>query len=139
MDAATVDGVAYTMQQSHPYVQEFGLPSALKEIFPRINKMTGSERYEYWEGNKTNHVKTWNGVAVTQFAHYEKPQLDIWEDLVAPGIDSDLKVETWCQCEDPGTAADACGFHCCIPAVCDGTEKSGGQRVSQIEYMVRAR
>ena len=136
MDAAAIDQVASSMQTSHPFIQEFGLPEALKSTYYHMNKWTGSERYTYWEGNKTAHLKTWNGVAVTTFAHYEKPQLDLWEDLVAPGLKSDLKVETWCQCENPNTAADACGFHCCIPAICDATKKSGGQRVSQIEYMV---
>jgi hypothetical protein len=59
------------------------------------------DAYPFVGGHHTEDITTKGGLAIRAFSKegslIEKYQSDLWEDHVAPGLDTNLYVETWCH------------------------------------------
>ena len=104
MSTDTLNSVAEGMSISHPYVQEYDIPSSIK---PHVYKIYDWVKEDYYaDGNSTQVVKTVGGTDIHIIEHYDNPHTDLWDDLVAPYLKTNLHVETFCQ-----ASRDCCICH----------------------------
>eukprot|EP00520_Triparma_pacifica_P009700 CAMPEP_0118632208 /NCGR_PEP_ID=MMETSP0785-20121206/317_1 /TAXON_ID=91992 /ORGANISM="Bolidomonas pacifica, Strain CCMP 1866" /LENGTH=430 /DNA_ID=CAMNT_0006522953 /DNA_START=92 /DNA_END=1384 /DNA_ORIENTATION=+ len=104
-----VEDVAKHLSNSYVLPQEDSshVPYSLKEQYKNSAKLAeidengGYEKgYESVKGDLTTQLQTRKGteLVVVSKEGSEDVQYDLWEDLVAPAIDSDIFAETWCVC-----------------------------------------
>ena len=129
-----LNSVAGGMAISHPYVQEYDIPEGLKSHFPTVYDWVKEDYYQ--AGNSTQVVKTRGGTDIHVIEHYDNPHTDLWDDLVAPYLNTNLHVETFCQCDNSSSIPGSnCGFHCCQKSICKGTKNTSDHTIQQIELM----
>ena len=138
------------------------VPRSLKDQYKNAAKLAaideaeGFEKgYESIRGSLSTSLKTKNGTDLMVISKEggKDVQYDLWEDLVAPGIESDIFTETWCVCsfedrdsqekkcqEDGRLICDAEGQedpekdrpYCCQKSVCDREHRV--QQILQLDF-----
>lgn len=83
------------IQLTHwPKVYESKLTSDLESSLPSFSFWLGG-KHDHTHDNLTTSLKSYEGRTFTHFAKSGDSMLDLYADLVAPGIGSNLRVETW--------------------------------------------
>jgi hypothetical protein len=119
VDATTVDQLAGMLQYSYPWIYDSNLPSSLQSNFPEVQKLLAGN---FFKTSTNGTFSTIGGVKHVVFQKNGYTDSDLYEDYVAPGLQTGLKTETWCGGLD--------GFQC-MPSFCQGeaiTNPSGPQK-----------
>lgn len=93
--AETINRVATAQMVTFPFVYDgYIAPSfnVSEEWEPFVSWLSGAKSVET---NLTSLFTSLDGVEYTHFGKSKSALLDLYEDLVAPGLGSDLNVETW--------------------------------------------
>ncbi|GMH49217.1 hypothetical protein TrRE_jg1065 [Triparma retinervis] len=100
-----IEAVAAGLTRSYVLPQEHShfVPENLRELYPIASSMDVDLGVPYPSLNGTGVVRsmTTGGVKLTLLSKEgtpdEEKQTNLWEDVVAPAMESDLLVETWCR------------------------------------------
>lgn len=94
-NASSFDKIGLQLRFDNPHVHDSNLPEQWEDMFPNIQKLI---KGEMMVGHPTSHVQpltTLAGEAVEHFAKNNDFGHDLYHNLVAPKLKSNLFVETW--------------------------------------------
>ncbi|XP_055299115.1 deoxyribonuclease-2-alpha [Sitodiplosis mosellana] len=95
LNANQIDVVGKQLIYNEPQVYESKLPQSLVEAFPNIQRLIEGKRIingPYW--NEVD-LTTLNGEVFKAFAKSSKFSKELYEDWIAPSLNTNLYVETW--------------------------------------------
>ena len=92
-NSSTINMIATAQMVNFPFIYDSYLASNLSNSMEYFESWINLEHSA--EENMTNTYASLDGVEYTHFAKNKNWGKDLYEDLVAPGLDEDLNVETW--------------------------------------------
>jgi hypothetical protein len=138
---AGVEEVARHLANSYvlPQDDSHHVPASLQSQYPHAAILSPAggygEGYLAVSGQLTTSLATRGGATLRVFSKEgsESVQSDLWEDQVAPGLASDLFVETWCTCsfDDREAQEKLCRSAECEEAggcICDAKNQEDEER-----------
>lgn len=108
MSAEQINNVGKQLIYNEPQIYEEKFPQHLRNIYPNIEKLLQGKRIQnapYW--NEID-LKTLNQNVFKSFAKSSKFQKELYEDWIAPTLNTNLYVETWRK--GPGNLASNCSL-----------------------------
>jgi len=114
-----LDSLSAAFLHSRPYVYDtnLGADGVASQFLPKMSEWVGT----YWEiqrGQQWLSFETLGGLRLQVFGHWPLEgaawDWNVWEGVVAPHLQSDMIVETWCDGHTGGGTDKAC-----LPPVCD--------------------
>jgi deoxyribonuclease-2 len=101
-----LDDLAEIQMVQWPLIYSSGISEDLMDDHPKfVEWITGSKNKT--ATNKTTPLVSYNGRHMTHFAKSDYCECDFWGDIVAPGLQANLRVETW-QNGNGGKLTDFC-------------------------------
>lgn len=94
LDLKNIEKVAEGMIINHPWIYASNLPSSLEKKMPNFAGLIDGDKVKD-PTQKSFDLKTVGGHPFTQFAKNKQGLFDLYEDVVAPGINADMATETW--------------------------------------------
>jgi deoxyribonuclease II len=93
LNTTTFDSIAEAQMVNYPFLYDSYISSNLAALLPSFD--TWLDKGKSSEDSMTNVFSSKGGVSYTQFAKSKAWGKDLYEDLVAPGLNQSLSVETW--------------------------------------------
>ena len=121
--AGELDGLSAAFLHSRPYVYDTNLgdDGPTSQFLPRLSDWVGT----YWDiqrGEQWLDLQTLGGLQLQVFGHWPREGVswdwNVWEDVIAPRLGTDMIVETWCDGHTGGGTDKAC-----LPPVCDRPQR----------------
>ena len=94
VSASTADSIAGNLMINRPYIYSRIFSYSLKESLPKLYSWL-NYNYESWVSSSVTPFQSLDGKEYLQFAKSGKWGMDLWDDLVAPQLQSPMNVETW--------------------------------------------
>lgn len=104
--ANQINAVGNQLIYDEPQLYEIKFPDNLRSTYPNIERLTQGKRIKnppFW--NEID-LKTLDNAIFKSFAKSSKFEKELYEDWIAPSLNSDLFVETWRK--GPGNLASNC-------------------------------
>ncbi|XP_023029626.2 deoxyribonuclease II [Leptinotarsa decemlineata] len=95
MDLKNLNKVGIQLQYNQPEIYGENVPSNLKSLVPNLAKAAANVTVDSAPWYHITNLYSKSGVQFTSFAKSKQFCKDLYEDLVAPYLESDLVVETW--------------------------------------------
>lgn len=95
LDAKQIDIVGKQLIYNEPQIYEKYLPSTLQSLYPNIDRLIQGKRRIYGPYWNDVELSTLNQETFKSFAKSSKFSKELYEDWVAPTLNTNLYVETW--------------------------------------------
>jgi len=108
-DTSLINKFSQFLFNYHAFIYDFNIPRSI----PNLADFSDFVKGKYTTGESTMTFQSLKGVDFVAYGKHGLTQSDIYEDYIAPGLQSGgLWVESWCC----GTDGD-----CCMPSFCKGS------------------
>eukprot|EP01123_Difflugia_compressa_P006457 TRINITY_DN18685_c0_g1_i1.p1 TRINITY_DN18685_c0_g1~~TRINITY_DN18685_c0_g1_i1.p1 ORF type:complete len:375 (-),score=56.51 TRINITY_DN18685_c0_g1_i1:106-1230(-) len=109
INSQLINTISKFLLNYYAYVYDYNVPSSLSNLDDFKTFVSGKYLTGY---SSLSFLSLGGSLNITAFGKHGATQSDMYEDYVAPGIEDDLWVESWCC----GTYGD-----CCMQSYCSGS------------------
>jgi len=108
IETSDINQISSFLQYYYGYIYDYNVPSSVPNLAQFSTLVSG----KYNTSSGQIGFSSSGGMKITAFGKHGATQADMYEDYIAPGLQSGLWVESWCC----GTYGD-----CCQLSYCSGT------------------
>lgn len=105
-DAKQINMVGNQLVFNEPFLYETKFPETLKDLYPNFERLIQSKGIKKGPFSSKVDLKTLNNEIFTSFAKSGKFSKELYDDFVAPTLDTNLYVESWRR--GPGNLPSNC-------------------------------
>eukprot|EP00698_Gefionella_okellyi_P006137 TRINITY_DN15582_c0_g1_i1.p1 TRINITY_DN15582_c0_g1~~TRINITY_DN15582_c0_g1_i1.p1 ORF type:complete len:359 (-),score=63.09 TRINITY_DN15582_c0_g1_i1:41-1090(-) len=120
LNPESLNDVAECLQYDNPHIYDFNTPIDMFDVAPKVNALINGEVISD-AGSLIKNFETVGGLSLTMFGKNHAWNQELYEDLVAPELDSNLHCETWIRSPP-------------LPSFCKPSYKYDVVNVKGVEY-----
>ncbi len=94
VDSTTIEEISTLLTIDYPYVYDSDMPSSLLDSFPNLSGLMSKAKSDV-SSSTFDFSSKLTGAKFRMFAKSRDWSMDLYADLVAPSLGSDMYVETW--------------------------------------------
>lgn len=87
--------LGYQLLYNNPFIYAWNMPSALSSVFPVLDRVMAGDRPSTSPWHRSARLLSQGGKTFTSFAKYKNFNQDLYSELVAPALQTDILVESW--------------------------------------------